>query len=107
MVRVVIIAVTIVAMSGCGPSVYKIDKSVVDDMKDSLLVDYGKVLGQLELKCAPSATDPQCAGGREYLRKLADAYHKLKAAAKEGSTLDPALLKQILPLITTLAPLAL
>ena len=98
---------TCVILTGCaGGKTYEIDKSVVEDMRDGLLVDYGRVMGALDVKCAPSATDPACGEAREYLRKLGDAYRRLKAAIREGGQIDPEVLRQIIPLIRTLAPLA-
>jgi hypothetical protein len=105
--RVVVLITTLVMLVGCTATTYKVDKSVVEDMRDGLLVDYGRTLGQIDARCAPSATDPACGAAREHMRKLADAYTKLKAAVKEGGTIDPELLKKIIPLISTLAPLAL
>ena len=93
-------------LTGCASTTYEIDKSVVEDMRDGLLVDYGRVMGQLDLRCAPSATDPECGAARDYLRKLGAAYLKLKAATKAGGAIDPDLIRQIIPLIRTLAPLA-
>ena len=97
---------TCVILTGCAGTTYEIDKTVVEDMRDGLLVDYGRVMGALDVKCAPSATDPECGAAREYLRKLGAAYLKLKAATREGGPIDPELLRQIIPLIRTLAPLA-
>ena len=104
-IRTTILAVSVWALMGCSSSMYQIDRQVVEDIREGLLVDYGRIQGRIDSQCAPSATDPVCGMAREHLRKLADAYQKLKAAAKLGGPIDPDVLRQVLPLITTLAPL--
>ena len=103
-----VLAMVLVACAANPPAKYEIDRAVVEDIRDELLVAYGRYAGRMDVLCKPSATDENCVAGREMLSKLAAAYTKVKGALKTAQPrLDPELLKDVLPLIAKLAPLAL
>ena len=102
-----IVAILGLALIGCAPTTYQIDKTVVDSLRDDLLVAYGEQRGRLGVLCRDVArNDPECVNAQAFLDRLAAAYKAFRTSLRDN-TIDPTVLREVLGLVGQFAPLGL